>query len=562
MSAIVNDENGGTAGMPDVGAPITLTGANVTDFPGAALLVGADSSVLAGNAEAGALRQSLIDIPTGCVATLVRQAAGGRPVNGVVEVVDGRRTLEMELLLLPLADGRVLVLGKDITLEVNLRTALIESRQRYKDLVEVSSDFAWEIGADGRFAFVSPQGALGYTATNLIGSDPGLLIAEDPVAGASPPFLTTRHVENVELWMRRADGGLACLLCAATPLHDTGGQWTGARGICRDVTLERLRDAALARANNRERLLNHIIRTIRDILDPAGMLGAAAEATARAFAAAACRMYRRDPDTGAFEAAATFGTADDDGAVLAALRKNDSCELELGPHRVLAAVCRYRQTVNGAVVVWRDRRREPWTDDERLLLDEVAGQVAVANEQVANHERIVTLSRTDALTGLYNRRAFFEELERRFARLNREHRAAALIYVDLDNFKQVNDAFGHQRGDEALLAVREVLLHHSRPTDLVARLGGDEFAMWLDGADEATAVARGATLIQAAETLRRFSPEDGPILHMSIGIAVHDNVTETAEEMSHRADEAMYAAKRHGKATWRLAPPAVRESAE
>ena len=75
--------------------------------------------------------------------------------------------MTLEMTALPLADGAVLLLGRDATLDHNLRGALVDLRQRYKDLVEISSDFAWETGGRGTFVFVSPQGALGWRADEL-----------------------------------------------------------------------------------------------------------------------------------------------------------------------------------------------------------------------------------------------------------------------------------------------------------------------------------------------------------------------------------------------------------
>jgi diguanylate cyclase (GGDEF)-like protein len=96
----------------------------------------------------------------------------------------------------------------------------------------------------------------------------------------------------------------------------------------------------------------------------------------------------------------------------------------------------------------------------------VDSNLGVANAQIDKHEKIVRLSRTDPLTELLNRRALLEdELPRRLKRLKRGGKRSGLFYVDLDNFKQVNDAHEHQRGDEALLAVRGMLIEHSRPGD-------------------------------------------------------------------------------------------------
>ncbi|MFN4282584.1 MAG: PAS domain-containing protein, partial [Alphaproteobacteria bacterium] len=153
----------------------------------------------------------------------------------------------------------------------SLQTALLESRQRYKDLVEIAGDFAWETDGDGRFVFVSPRGALGYAAAELVGRRAldllGDLQAEmqDDAEG----FAAREPVENLQIWLRRADGEPACLRLSAVPVLDAEGRWRGARGICRDVTAAQARDAALARADLRDRLLGHVLRAMRDSVEPA-----------------------------------------------------------------------------------------------------------------------------------------------------------------------------------------------------------------------------------------------------------------------------------------------------
>ena len=162
------------------------------------------------------------------------------------------------------------------------------------------------------------------------------------------------------------------------------------------------------------------------------------------------------------------------------------------------------------------------------------------------------------MTALLNRRAFFdEELPRRLKRLDRSGQTASLFYVDMDNFKRVNDVHGHQRGDEAILFLRDLLMRHSRPGDVVARLGGDEFAMWLDGITTEVATKRVETLIAASKDLRRFSGDEDHPLGLSIGVAMYNpGQGEGLEELLARADAAMYAVKHAGKGGFRVAPPA------
>ncbi len=546
------------------GASIELGAAALAAYPGQAVVLDRQGRVLAANEHAEPLATAVTE---GRLESLVHLLAPGGAA-GVVETlpVGGGGRLIVELSALPASDGRILVLGRDVTLERNLRSALVESRQRYKDLVEISSDFAWEVGPDGRFAFVSPKGALGYSADELVGRKPQDYVVrrehQPEETDGDSLFSSPMAMADADVWMRQADGSQACLVASSTPLRGEGNEWRGSRGVCRDITQERLRDAALSRANNRERLLSYIVRTIRDEVDPSDMLKAAAQSTAKALGATGCRIFRILPDGLDFALAAQYGETGDETGLLDNFLSADHIEQELDGWHLLATVSRYRHSINGAICLWRASVRPGWSDDDRLLVDDVANQVGLAAEQIANHERILKLSRTDGLTGLFNRRAFFEEIARRFQRLSHEGKPAALIYVDLDNFKLVNDVHGHQTGDEALLAVRELLLQFTRPVDLVARLGGDEFAIWLENAEERIAVARCNDLLGASLSLNHFSGRPDKPLHMSLGVAVHNGASgETLEELIARADKAMYEVKRDGKGSYRLAPPATEGAA-
>jgi len=526
-------------------------------YPGPALIVDVTGNVIAANPRSITLR---LAIEQGALSSLksLLAAGGPHPSQPVVEPISapGGGQVFVELIPIPLAPDRILLLGRDVTLERNLRSALVESRQRYKDLVEISSDFAWETGPDGRFVFVSPKGALGYSPDDLVGRHPSdFVIHQGPASGVSA-FTASLPLTDMEVWVRDAQGKNACILTSAMPIKSEDGRWNGARGVCRNVTDLRQRDAALLRAHNRERLLTYVVRTIRDELDPTDMLRAAAEATGRALSASGCQIYRLMPQQDGFVLAAGYGNWGDDVPILDALKRGDHFDGIHDGWHVLASVTRYRQGVNGAICLWRSKDRAAWGDDERLLIDDVAGQVGLANEQIGNHERILMLSRTDALTGLFNRRAFFEELGRRYQRLARERKPASLIYCDLDNFKWVNDVHGHQVGDQALLAVRDMLQHFTRPIDLVARLGGDEFAIWLDGADEQAALSRCQAIVDGAASLAKFSGSPEKPLNLSLGAAVYNpGSEESLEELVVRADTAMYEVKRDGKGSWRIAPP-------
>lgn len=248
------------------------------------------------------------------------------------------------------------------------------------------------------------------------------------------------------------------------PLLSKDGKWIGARGVCRDVTETRDRKSTLARVRNRERVFTRIVRAFRDEVNPEAMLAVAAEALSKGLGAEDCHIFRTtepEPEsadiatpTPGFQPVAHYGDLRSEQAspVLATIAGGaGAVEVLLNGKQVLAAPARYRSSTNGAVVLWRNVERGAWSDDDRLLIDDIANQVGITIEQYTHHEHVVRVSRTDALTGLLNRGAFIDSLQRFLSRLMREGGQGVLMYVDLDNFKQVNDTRGHQAGDEVLV---------------------------------------------------------------------------------------------------------------
>jgi diguanylate cyclase (GGDEF)-like protein/PAS domain S-box-containing protein len=175
-------------------------------------------------------------------------------------------------------------------------------------------------------------------------------------------------------------------------------------------------------------------------------------------------------------------------------------------------------------------------------------QLQDISERKRLEEHLRHLADHDPLTGLRNRRLFEHDLKLQVARSQRYGEHAAVMVVDLDDFKQVNDLHGHKVGDDTLKAVATALTRRLRETDLVARLGGDEFAVLLPHADEegTAIVADGLARVIAACSV---DVGDG-VVHPSgsVGVAMINQQTVNDEQVLAEADRAMYAAK-HGKVT-------------
>lgn len=502
------------------------------------------------------------------VAALIARARDENSVtNGMVALDGSKGDVVLDVTVIPQPEcASFLLLGRDTSMERNLRSALVESRQRYKDLVEVSSDFSWEIGADKQFSFVSPVGALGHEAEELIGRIPDELVI-NPEEYDPLPFYSTHPRNNVEIWMMCKDGSHACVMASTLPLYDEEANWCGARGVCRDVTEERERETALMRSRHREQILGYIVNTIRDELDPNNMLDVAATTVARALGSVGGLIFRTSIE--AFLVSAVFGEKQNMDEICAGLlprleNEGNVIEAEAGEWQILIAATRYHQPINGAICLWKRGIEGGWEDDDVILIGDVANQVGIIVEQVANHERILKLSRTDGLTGLLNRRAFIEEeIPRRIQRAQKsDDKLCALLYIDMDNFKQVNDVHGHQKGDEVIIFLRDMMIKNTRPGDAIARLGGDEFGIWLDEITEKATITRAEGLIEAALEMRQFSGHDDCPLGISIGIGLYDpHADETLDDLISRADQTMYDVKRSGKGGFKLSGVPVQKNA-
>jgi diguanylate cyclase (GGDEF)-like protein/PAS domain S-box-containing protein len=190
--------------------------------------------------------------------------------------------------------------------------------------------------------------------------------------------------------------------------------------------------------------------------------------------------------------------------------------------------------------------------DEAHRLAEIEGVLIDISERKAAEASIAKLARTDVLTGLANRMTFSEHLRQAFAAAQRGSRAFAVLYLDLDRFKEVNDTLGHHAGDRLLQEVSRRLRDVTREIDLVARLGGDEFAIVQTGIDDSAAA--GTLAEKLIEIVSAPYVLDGNDLRIgiSIGISLYDGNSGSPDALLMQADQALYRAKHAGRGQYRF----------
>jgi diguanylate cyclase (GGDEF)-like protein len=203
--------------------------------------------------------------------------------------------------------------------------------------------------------------------------------------------------------------------------------------------------------------------------------------------------------------------------------------------------------VLGLISVARSDRA--FTPPEVELFGYLAGQAAVSMENVSLHETVQRQAVTDELTGLYNHRRFQEALASELERSKRFEQDMSLVMLDIDNFKSINDTYGHQQGDLVLREVARILRENSREIDAPARYGGEELAVVLPQTDQNGAFNLAERVRAGIEELRLPLLDGGGTMSVtaSLGVASLAGSAADADELVAAADAALYRAKRGGK---------------
>jgi diguanylate cyclase (GGDEF)-like protein len=255
---------------------------------------------------------------------------------------------------------------------------------------------------------------------------------------------------------------------------------------------------------------------------------------------------------------------DEQAAFLPRLRQPhilDEYLAEEGLEDAIVTALRGADRVFGMVLVGnRMGEGATFTHDDRRLFETFASHAGALLENDRVKSQLRHQAYHDSLTGFANRRLFADRVGKAVSLVTSGERRPAVLFVDLDDFKTINDSLGHSAGDQLLIAVAERVRHSLRPEDLVARLGGDEFAVLLAHSDQEDAENVASRLVEALRA--PFALEGREVkVHASIGIASAETGT-IADDLLRNADVAMYAAKTNGKGGYAWYDPEMHVQAQ
>lgn len=367
------------------------------------------------------------------------------------------------------------------------------------------------------------------------------------------------------------DGQKICLLTTRTPLRGDDGQVVGLMVMCRDIT-ERKQHEEIQQAYAQTLEMIARGKPLRDILDRTCLM------VQQALSGIYASVLLLEEDSGCLRHGAAPSLPEAYTRIIDGVQigpKVGSCgtaawrreavvvrdiqsDLLWDDYKEIAARFNLRSCwstplvaadgmVLGTFALYSETVREPGADEIRLtsMASDLAG---IAIERARNEQKIRFMAHHDPLTGMPNRALFWPQFSRALFQADRENRQITVAYIDLDNFKQINDELGHAAGDEVLKAIAQRLIQSVRSSDLTVRLGGDEFAVVFSNPmqDEAHVLRRLDEIRKLMATPVEYEGRNIKATS-SMGVAFFPKDGSTPEELLARADAALYEAKAGGR---------------
>jgi len=460
----------------------------------------------------------------------------------------------------------------------NYRQNLAENEVRYQTVVENLAELVCRFTPDGTLTFYN-QAFERYFSTFgkvALGACLNDLIPRDNRSFTNH-FTAVLHpslpAADFEYRLQTSSGETQWQHWTGLGKFDQAGRLVEIQAAGRDITERKLAEMAATQQSRELSALHNATTALLSTLDPQALLGRILDAAISAIPAARKgTLHLITPDTGQLEMRASVGYTDprirrihvpgSAGYVVRAVREHTPLlvsDLHSDPSNLVGQMSEGRDVrsvivapllakghILGAIAL-ESTQVGAFSESDLRMLSSFAATATVALNNARLHEEMQRLAITDALTGLYNRRGFFELGQREVERSRRFNRALVAIMMDVDRFKFINDLYGHPAGDRVLQEVARRCADNLRRIDLLGRFGGDEFTLLLPETDiyRARGVAERLRYCVAVEPVET---DRGPVeVTVSLGIARATSSTPDLEVLIGRADAAMYLAKQAGR---------------
>ncbi len=300
-----------------------------------------------------------------------------------------------------------LVLGTNLTTADALQAALVESRNFHRAFAACSADFIWQVDSGGVVDYCGPRGLLDYDPDEIFGSPITRFFTDPKEAEASLVFLNREPMWEHEVWLSDKSGESHCFLVSSVPVTDAQTQWRGARGVAREITEQREREAELKRARFSERMVNSVLYAMRSEVDPRSILDAATIVAADTAELDIC-VVARSTNGGSLEWTATTlpgpamqsGFADFSASLLARMEEATTTPIrgliryQTEAGNFLIAVTSNDRVANGAVAFGRDARDngtgtdQEWSSEDEHIIRAMAEQLGTSLAQYELVEKL------------------------------------------------------------------------------------------------------------------------------------------------------------------------------
>jgi diguanylate cyclase (GGDEF)-like protein/PAS domain S-box-containing protein len=431
--------------------------------------------------------------------------------------------------------------------DVTERRRAEEALRRMAALVATSTDGIMAVGIDGSVLQwnLGAERMYGYSAEEIIGKHIRTIVPEvksEELAGLMDQIRRAKPIEQIETVRKRKDGSLVEVSISFSPLTDANGTVVASAAIHRDISTARRAAEALRASEERYR---RIVETAYEgiwVIDAQNMTTFANPRVAEMLGYTIDEIVGRSVlDFLDADARASFAANQPDRL------KGNSRQREV------------RFTRKDGSDLWTLLSIRPSIDEAGRYEGSLA-MVMDVTERRRVQKALEYQALHDALTGLPNRLLLAERLSEALVSARAAHEQVAMLILDLDHFKEVNEAFGLQAGDRLLEQVGPRLRSEIRAEDMVARLGGDEFALLLTKTDAKAATAKAQGLLDALE--RPFEVEGQHLdLAISVGIAIFPDDGDDPNTLLRRADIALFVAKQSRGAFVRYAPEHEKQGA-